>query len=56
MWKCLLDAGQWPDRLKNDAPVQKDMFLAKHILFEVPHHVTNYIHFYRLGQPATRRM
>ena len=35
---------------------KKIMFLAEHIFFEVPHHAPICVHFYRLNQPATRRM
>ena len=61
---CPLDDGQRPDRpkngrrtdrFKNDETSEKIMFLAEHIFFKVPHHVPNYVHFYRLNQPATIR-
>ena len=62
---CPLDDGQRPDRpkngrrtdrFKNDETSEKIMFLAEHIFFKVPHHVPNYVHFYRLNQPSTIRM
>ena len=61
---CPLDDGRRPDRpkngrrtdrFKNDETSEKIMFLAEHIFFKVPHHVPNYVHFYRLNQPATIR-
>ena len=62
---CPLDDGRRPDRpkngrrtdrFKNDETSEKIMFLAEHIFFKVPHHVPNYVHFYRLNQPSTIRM
>ena len=42
------------DCSKNNASVKKDMFPAKHIFFKVPHHVPNYVPFYRLNQPTAK--
>ena len=48
--------GRQTDRFKNDKASKKIMFFAEHIFFKVPHHVPNYVHFYRLNQPSTIRM
>ncbi len=38
---------------ENDESSKKIMFLVEHMFLKVPHHVPNYVHFYRLNQPAT---